>query len=136
MPPRRSKASAGESLPACWIPTADDGLLAAAAVHIALDDFGTGYSSLAVLIDLPLDTLKLDRSIMSGLGNNPDLASVAGAMIAMAHSLGPSVVAEGVETGAKLQTLRRLDCDEVQGFYYSPPVPNEEFEQLVRENHE
>ncbi len=103
-------------------------------VQIALDDFGTGYSSFSVLIDLPLDTLKLDRSIISGLGSNPDVASVAGAMIGMAHSLGLSVVAEGVETDSQLNLLRNLDCDEVQGFYYSPPVPVEEFERLVREN--
>ena len=87
-----------------------------------------------MLIDLPLDTLKLDRSIMSGLGSNPDVASVAGAMIGMAHSLGLSVVAEGVETEGQLNILRNLDCDEVQGFYYSPPVPAEEFERLVRES--
>jgi len=105
-------------------------------VHIALDDFGTGYSSLAVLIDLPLDTLKLDQSIVSGLGSNPDVASVAGAMIGMAHSLGLSVVAEGVETEGQLKMLRNLACDEIQGFYYSAPVPAEEFERLVRERSE
>jgi diguanylate cyclase (GGDEF)-like protein len=100
-------------------------------VQIALDDFGTGYSSFSVLIDLPLDTLKLDRSIISGLGTNPDVSNVAGAMIGMAHGLGLSVVAEGVETETQLNILRNLDCDEVQGFYYSPPVPADEFERLV-----
>ena len=103
-------------------------------MQIALDDFGTGYSSFSVLIDLPLDTLKLDRSLISGLGTNPDVASVAGAVIGMAHSLGLAVVGEGVETETQLNVLRSLDCDEVQGFYYSPPVPADDFERLVRAN--
>jgi EAL domain-containing protein (putative c-di-GMP-specific phosphodiesterase class I) len=133
--PRHIELEVTESIAIQHVPGAVEILesLQELGVQIALDDFGTGYSSFSALIDLPLDTLKLDRSIISGLGTNPDVTNVAGAMIGMAHGLGLSVVAEGVETETQLSILRNLDCDEVQGFYYSPPVPAGEFERLVRE---
>jgi len=90
-------------------------------VHVALDDFGTGYSSLSYLTTLPVDTIKLDRSFLSRDGETT--AAVVEAVIEMAHRIGLSVIAEGVETIDQVERLRRLECDEMQGFYYSPPIP-------------
>ena len=103
------------------------GQLREAGIEAALDDFGTGYSSLSMLLELPLDCLKLDRSIVQGIHRNPDAASVAQAMILMAHSLGLRVVAEGVEESAQLDLLASLDCDEAQGFLFAPALPPVEF---------
>jgi predicted signal transduction protein with EAL and GGDEF domain len=94
-----------------------------AGLYVSLDDFGTGYSSLSVLLDLPLDCLKLDQSLVRDLHMNPDAASVVRAMILLAHSLGLTVVAEGVTEEAQEQLLRELDCDEVQGFRFAPALP-------------
>jgi len=101
-------------------------------MHVALDDFGTGYSSLGVLLDLPLDCLKLDHSVIRDLHTNPDAASVVRAMIVMGHSLGLSVVAEGVTERSQEQILRELDCDEVQGFLFSPALPADELIEYIR----
>lgn len=103
-----------------------------AGVHVALDDFGTGYSSLGVLLELPLDFLKLDQSVVRDLHTNPDAASVVRAMIVMGHSLGLSVVAEGVTEPAQESLLRELDCDEVQGFLFSPALPVQELIEFTR----
>ena len=94
---------------------------------IAIDDFGTGYSSLSYLKKFPIDRLKVDRSFVQDLGTSQAGEEIVGAIIAMAHSLKMSVIAEGVENGQQLQMLRDLKCEEVQGFYYSRPVPAEEF---------
>ncbi|MCP5055543.1 MAG: EAL domain-containing protein [bacterium] len=102
-------------------------------VHVALDDFGTGYSSLGVLLDLPLDCLKLDQSVIRDLHTNPDAASVVRAMIVMAHSLGLSVVAEGVTEPSQVQILRELDCDEVQGFLFSEALGAAKLIDFVRQ---
>ncbi|MDR7301402.1 EAL domain-containing protein [Haloactinomyces albus] len=97
-------------------------------VYLAIDDFGTGYSSLAQLRRLPLDTLKIDRSFVTDLGDSHDLETIVTSIIAMAHAVGLDVVAEGVETAQQFDLLRRLGCDEVQGYYLSKPVP---IDQLV-----
>lgn len=94
-------------------------------VQISLDDFGTGFSSLGVLLDLPIDCLKLDRSITRDIHLNSDAASVARAIIVMSHGLGLSVVAEGVEHEEQMQVLEDFACDEVQGFLFSPGVSSE-----------
>jgi EAL domain-containing protein (putative c-di-GMP-specific phosphodiesterase class I) len=92
-------------------------------VRIAIDDFGTGYSSLSYLKRFPAQTVKIDRSFISGLPTDRDDTAITQAVIAMAHSLGLRVVAEGVETADQLGLLRRLHCDEVQGYLLGRPVP-------------
>jgi predicted signal transduction protein with EAL and GGDEF domain len=101
-------------------------------VRIALDDFGAGYSSLRYFTRLPLDTLKLDRCLVRDLGSDPAAANVAGAVIAMAHSLGLQAVAEGVDAEEQAVILRERDCDEMQGFLFSGAVPAEEFVRFLR----
>ncbi|MGW5642414.1 sensor domain-containing protein [Saccharopolyspora sp. NPDC003752] len=92
-------------------------------VRLAIDDFGTGYSSLAQLQRLPLDTLKIDRSFITGVDENPDSEAIVSSIIAMAHAVKLTVVAEGVETAGQLDLLRRLGCDQAQGFYIGRPTP-------------
>ncbi|MEV0703576.1 EAL domain-containing protein [Saccharopolyspora sp. NPDC050389] len=95
-------------------------------VRLAIDDFGTGYSSLAQLQRLPLDTLKIDRSFITGIDENPDAEAIVSSIIAMAHAVKLTVVAEGVETAEQLDLLRRLGCDQAQGFYIGKPTPVEQ----------
>ncbi len=105
--------------------------LNAAGIQLSIDDFGTGYSSLSYLKRLPITALKIDRSFIGGLPNELDDAAIVTAIIAMAHRLMLTVVAEGVETEGQLLFLREQDCDEVQGFLFSPPVPKEAFTHLL-----
>ncbi|MBK0869492.1 EAL domain-containing protein [Saccharopolyspora sp. HNM0986] len=92
-------------------------------VFLAIDDFGTGYSSLAQLRRLPLDTLKIDRSFITDLGESDDVEAIVTSIVAMAHAVGLSVVAEGVETPRQLEILRDIGCDQGQGYYFGKPVP-------------
>jgi EAL domain-containing protein (putative c-di-GMP-specific phosphodiesterase class I) len=101
--------------------------IGALGVRIAIDDFGAGYSSLGVLRRLPIDTLKIDQSFVHDLETKPDALAVAGAIVAMAHSLKLTVVAEGVERRETLAALAALRCDEYQGFLFSAPLPAAEF---------
>ncbi len=102
-------------------------------MSIALDDFGTGYSSLSHLRHFPLDTLKIDQTFVRDLGSNPEDAAIVRAIITMAHNLGMTVVAEGVETPCHLEHLIRERCDYVQGYYISRPVPAEQMGALLRQ---
>ncbi len=99
-------------------------------VFIAIDDFGTGYSSLNYLKQFPIDVLKIDRSFVDGLPHGEQDGQIARAIIAMAHSLNLTVIAEGVETLAQLDFLRGHDCDEVQGFLLGRPMPAHQFTAL------
>lgn len=101
-------------------------------LRLSLDDFGTGYSSLAYLQRYPFDFVKIDRSFISDIVNNPADAAIATAIIAMAHRLGLAVVAEGVETEEQMQYLQKHGCDEIQGYYFSPPVSIMEFAEILR----
>ncbi len=100
-------------------------------VRISLDDFGTGYSSLAYLSRFPIDVVKIDQSFVRDITSNPVNAAIAQATIAMSHKLGKTVLAEGVETEEQMQYLRRNECDEMQGYYFSRPVPAEEITRML-----
>jgi diguanylate cyclase (GGDEF)-like protein len=100
-------------------------------VHLAIDGFGAGFTSLAHLRQLPVDALKIDLSFVRGATTDADDASVVTAVIAVAHSLGLRVIAQGVESEAQVTLLRSLGCDEVQGFLWSPPVPPAQCERLL-----
>ena len=103
-------------------------------VMFAIDDFGAGHSSLRRLKQLPVDTLKIDRSFIRDIADQGDDKAIAAAIIAMAHSLGMRVIGEGVETESQLEVLRALDCDEIQGFYFSKPVPTGEIASLLEKS--
>lgn len=103
----------------------------AAGIHLSIDDFGTGYSSMAYLKRFPIDQLKIDRSFINSVPG--DGAAIAKAIIAMAHSLNLSVVAEGVETEAQVAFLSDAGCDVMQGYYFARPMPAEQLEALLRE---
>jgi diguanylate cyclase (GGDEF)-like protein/PAS domain S-box-containing protein len=100
-------------------------------VRVALDDLGTGYSSLSYLRRFPIDSLKIDRSFIQQIASGPADAAIVTAVISMARSLELRVVAEGVETLQELQFLQARECDEVQGYYFSQPLPAAKFASLL-----
>ena len=106
--------------------------IAALGVGIAIDDFGTGYSGLAYLKRLPIDTVKIDQSFVRDLTVDPDDAAIVTAIVAMASSLGVDVVAEGVETQAQLEALRRLECHRAQGYLLARPMDAASAARLLR----
>ena len=101
-------------------------------VRIAVDDFGTGYSSLAQLKRFPIDVLKIDQGFIRDIPQSEDDMAISAAIIAMGHSMGLSVLAEGVETEGQLAFLRERGCDAYQGYLCSRPVPADEFVALLR----
>jgi EAL domain-containing protein (putative c-di-GMP-specific phosphodiesterase class I) len=101
-------------------------------VRLAIDDFGTGYSSLAHLKRFPIDTLKVDRSFIREIPSDAEDRAIAEAIIAMGKTLSLTVVAEGVETPEQQTFLSARACDEMQGYYFSTPVPADEFAALLR----
>lgn len=107
--------------------------LKALGVQLAIDDFGTGYSSLSRLKQLPLDRLKIDRVFVQEVNTRPDDAAITTAVIAMAESMGLRVIAEGVENEAQLGFLRDKQCDEIQGYYLSRPLPADQLTALLHQ---
>lgn len=103
-------------------------------IYLTADDFGTGYSSLNYLKNFPLDAIKIDTSFVADIGREGGGAMLAGAVIAIGQSLGLKVIAEGVENETQLSFLRQQWCDEIQGFYYSRPVPAEDFAELLSQD--
>ena len=103
-------------------------------VDIAIDDFGTGYSSLSYLVKLPVTSLKIDRSFISAMDTKPECMTIVSSIINLAHTLNLKVVAEGVETKDQSRILRLLECDEMQGYLFSKPVPADEIPRLYKKN--
>ncbi|MBH5318544.1 EAL domain-containing protein [Paenibacillus sp. GSMTC-2017] len=101
-------------------------------VGISVDDFGTGYSSFHYLKNFPIDRLKIDRSFVRDIQQDPSDAEIVAAIIAMAHNLNIQVIAEGVETEAQMEFLRKHNCDEMQGYFWSPPVSSENIEEMLK----
>ena len=106
-------------------------LLNAMGVKLIIDDFGTGYSSLSYLKKLPIHKLKIDKSFITDLAKDRDDQAITNAIVAMAHILKLKVIAEGVETEGQETLLESQDCDEMQGFLFSKPIPAGEFEKLL-----
>jgi EAL domain-containing protein (putative c-di-GMP-specific phosphodiesterase class I) len=103
-------------------------------VRLANDDFGTGYSSLAQIKRFTIDTLKVDRSFIRNVPQNPEDKAITEAIINMGRTLSLTVVAEGVETSEQDNFLREHACDEMQGFYFSKPAAPEQFADLLRQH--
>jgi EAL domain-containing protein (putative c-di-GMP-specific phosphodiesterase class I)/GGDEF domain-containing protein len=101
-------------------------------IHLALDDFGTGHSSLAYLKRFPIDCVKIDRAFVKDTPGNTDDVAIAKTIMAMAQALGLTTVAEGVETAEQLELLNSLGCDQIQGYFFSRPLPPEEFLDFCR----
>jgi len=103
-------------------------------VGISIDDFGTGYSSFSYLKDFSINRLKIDRSFVRGIMEDRSAAAIVASIIAMAHHLDLQVIAEGVESVEQVDFLKAHSCDEIQGYYYSPPVPVGKIEEMLTEN--
>jgi diguanylate cyclase (GGDEF)-like protein len=100
-------------------------------LSISIDDYGTGYSTLSYLKQFPVDTLKIDMSFIRNLVESSGDRAIVSSTIILAHNLGLTVVAEGVEDAQQLELLQNLDCDEIQGYYFSRPLPADEFSKLL-----
>jgi EAL domain-containing protein (putative c-di-GMP-specific phosphodiesterase class I) len=107
--------------------------LEAKGIRIVLDDFGTGFSSLAWLKEHPLDAIKIDRSFVAGLANDPRDQAIVSSLISLSRALGCTVTAEGVETEEQLAALRQLECERLQGFLLARPMPADELTELLVE---
>jgi EAL domain-containing protein (putative c-di-GMP-specific phosphodiesterase class I) len=105
--------------------------LKAIGVRLAIDDFGTGYASLSYLKRLPVDCLKIDRSLVKGVGYETEDTAVIRAVVGLAHSLGITVTAEGIETQDQLVQLRAVGCDQGQGYFFARPVSADRIPELL-----
>lgn len=106
--------------------------LASRGIKISIDDFGTGYSSLSYLKRMPISELKIDRSFVDGLADKPDDRAIANAILSLAHTLGFSAIAEGVETEQQLAVLSALGCDNAQGYFFHRPMSAAKFRGLLQ----
>jgi EAL domain-containing protein (putative c-di-GMP-specific phosphodiesterase class I) len=106
--------------------------LRALGAQVAIDDFGTGYSSLAYLKQFEVDALKVDRSFVRGLGRDPQDSAIVAAVVKLAHAIGLTAVAEGVETEMQLRHLREMGCDLAQGYYFARPMPADELIEMIQ----
>ena len=100
-----------------------------------MDDFGTGYSGLSQIAQLPLDALKIDRAFIAGMSASAEHRAIVSAIINLAHALGISVVAEGVETEEQAEKLTSLGCNEAQGYLFGRPVPPDSMARLLPASH-
>ena len=105
--------------------------LKALGIRLAIDDFGTGYSSLSYLKRFPVDTLKVDRSFVDGLGEDPQNTAIVQSIVALAKALGLSVTGEGIETDLQRRLLRDLGCERGQGYLFARPCPAAELDALL-----
>jgi EAL domain-containing protein (putative c-di-GMP-specific phosphodiesterase class I) len=103
-----------------------------AGIEVSVDDFGTGYCSLSYLARLPVDTLKIDRSFVVRMRDAGYPRNIVAMIVSLAHTLGLKVIAEGVEDTEQVHLLKELGCDQIQGYYVSPPVPVQQIEALLR----
>lgn len=104
-------------------------------IEVHIDDFGTGYSSLAYLKELPIDCLKIDKSFVKDLNTSEINIEIIKTMVLMAHNLGKKVIIEGVESKEVLNLLKKMNCDEIQGYYFSKPLRKSELEKFISEKH-
>jgi EAL domain-containing protein (putative c-di-GMP-specific phosphodiesterase class I) len=102
-------------------------------VHLVLDDFGTGFSSLSMLKEQPIDGIKIDRSFVAGLPEDASSGAIVAAVVGMAHALGRTVTAEGIESGEQLAFLKALGCDLAQGYLLGRPMPFDALAALLGE---
>jgi EAL domain-containing protein (putative c-di-GMP-specific phosphodiesterase class I) len=102
-----------------------------AGIRVAIDDFGTGYSSLSYLARLPVDMLKIDRSFVSGIASDTDNLHIISTIVSLANALSLVTVAEGVENIEQYGLLKRMRCDEIQGYLFSKPLPGNELDSLL-----
>ncbi len=109
--------------------------LRALGVKLSIDDFGTGYSSLSYLHRFPIDTLKIDRSFVSRMTDNQENAEIVRTIVVLAQNLGMDVVAEGVETNDQLALLKKLGCENGQGYYFSKPVNSDGAERIIADTY-
>ena len=100
-------------------------------IRLSIDDFGTGYSSLSYLKRFPFDVLKIDKAFISDIGEDPDDTALCDAIIAMAHSLGLSIIGEGVETKYQFDFLNQRGVETIQGYYISEPMVHNEFLKFI-----
>ena len=100
-------------------------------VRLSIDDFGTGYSSLSYLQRFPIDTLKIDRSFVTQMMENEENLAIVRTIVALAQNLGMDVVAEGVETEDQLRLLRKLECENGQGYLFSTPLGGQQLDQFI-----
>jgi EAL domain-containing protein (putative c-di-GMP-specific phosphodiesterase class I) len=130
--PRRLKLEITESVIMHDAEATTDTLLAIKdlGIRLAIDDFGTGYSSLSYLKRFPVDTLKIDRSFVDGLGEDSQDTAIVRSIVALAKALGLSVTGEGIETAIQREQLRELNCDRGQGYLFARPQPAELIERL------
>jgi EAL domain-containing protein (putative c-di-GMP-specific phosphodiesterase class I) len=108
--------------------------LKALGVRLSIDDFGTGYSSLGRLRQIPVDTLKIDRSFVSSMSSDPENREIVRSIIMLAHNLGLKVVAEGTETEEQVTQLTALNCEMAQGYFFSRPADHQAMSQLLAWN--